>query len=149
MSIGISFLAPISQLISIIPKPVIGGVEIILFSLIAINGLKLLINYKVNFSKPKNIIIFSLISVMGLGGAVFNLAPSIALSGTGVAILISIFLNILLPDKKDDDTSYIQFVDLAPSDITQNVKIITKKSKKMFDRLKKKKDKKDKDKENT
>ncbi len=44
MSIVISFKAPISQVITIIPKKVISGVEIILFSLIAINGLKLLIS---------------------------------------------------------------------------------------------------------
>jgi uracil permease len=149
MSIGISFLAPISQLISIIPKPVIGGVEIILFSLIAINGLKLLINYKVNFSKPKNIIIFSLIAVMGLGGAIFNFSPSVALSGTGVAILISIFLNILLPNKKEDDSDYIQHVDLAPSDITNNMKNITEKSKKIFKKIRKKKDNTDVEDENT
>ena len=44
MSIVISFKATISQVITIIPKKVISGVEIILFSLIAINGLKLLIS---------------------------------------------------------------------------------------------------------
>ena len=144
MSIAISFIAPISQIIAIIPKPVIGGVEIILFSLIAINGLKLLINYKIDFSKPKNIIIFSLISVMGLGGVVFDFSPEIALSGTGVAIIISIFLNILLPTQKDDVQEYIQHVDLAPSDITNNLKNIRHKSKKIFSNIKKKKNKKDK-----
>ena len=72
-----------------------------------------------------------------------------SLSGTGVAILISIFLNILLPNKKEDDSDYIQHVDLAPSDITNNMKNITEKSKKIFKKIRKKKDNTDVEDENT
>lgn len=133
MSIGISFLAPISQIISVIPKPVIGGIEIILFSLIAINGLKLLIKYKMDFGKPKNIIIFAIIAVMGLGGVIFDFSSNIQLSGTGVAIIICVILNLILPDKNKENDKFIESVDLAPQDITKSFKIMSRRKNKNND----------------
>lgn len=133
MSIGISFLAPISQIISVIPKPVIGGIEIILFSLIAINGLKLLIKYKMDFGKPKNIIIFAIIAVMGLGGVIFDFSSNVQLSGTGVAIIICVILNLILPDKNKENDKFIESVDLAPQDITKSFKIMSRRKNKNND----------------
>ncbi|MGL4343475.1 MAG: uracil-xanthine permease family protein [Metamycoplasmataceae bacterium] len=143
-SIIISFLAPIAQIISIIPKPVIGGIEIILFSMIAINGLKILINAKTNFSKPKNIIIFALIAVMGLGGVVINFSKEITLAGSGLAIIIAIILNISIPDGDDLKADFIESVNLSPNDVFENIKKYSQKTKDVFLNKKNNKNKKNK-----
>lgn len=123
-SILISFIAPISMLLNAIPKPVLGGVEIILYTMIGINGLRILINAQVDMFDPKNIIIIAILVACGLGGTILVFVPSdvlgsqVALSGTGVGVLLAIILNMAIPSKKDevDDGKVITAIDFTPSD---------------------------------
>lgn len=122
MSIIISFIAPISLVLQALPQPIIGGIEIILYSMIAINGLRILINSKEEIFTPKNIILISILAICGLGGATFWIfkenSMDIMLSGTGVGLLICILLNILLPNNKDEESAsnIIDTIDFNPSD---------------------------------
>ncbi|MGL5357663.1 MAG: uracil-xanthine permease family protein [Metamycoplasmataceae bacterium] len=116
-SILIGFIPPISKIISLIPTPVIGGIEIILFSMIAVNGLKILIKNNIDFSNPKNILIFAILAVMSLGGVVFKFSESISLAGTGVGIIITLILNITIKYKDKETNEFIDSVDLSPIDI--------------------------------
>ncbi len=123
-AILISFIAPISMLLNAIPQAVLGGVEIILYTMIGINGLRILINAKLDMFDPKNIIIIALLVACGLGGTVLVFLPSdvlgsqISLSGTGVGVILAVILNAVIPSKKDeaDDGKTIIAIDFTPSD---------------------------------
>ena len=93
----LSFCGKIAALISSIPNCVLGGMSILLYGVIASNGLRILIDEKVDFSKQRNLIIASAMLVIGLGGAVFPLGGSATLSGTALAAIVGVLLNLILP----------------------------------------------------
>ncbi len=123
IAIIISFLAPISALISAIPKPVLGGIEVILFSMIIVNGLRLLVENRVDLFKMKNIIIiaiifiFSVAGIKGVGLTFFNNGNiNVSMTGTGLGVLIAMILNMALPDEKNQDLSTMLAIDFTPAD---------------------------------
>ena len=73
-AVVLSFIGKISALIHSIPTPVIGGVSIALFGVIASSGLKILVDNKVNFDDKRNLLIASVILVSGIGGLTLNVA---------------------------------------------------------------------------
>ena len=105
ITIVFGFLGKVTALIRTIPSPVLGGIALLLYGFISINGLKVLINKKVDFNKSRNIIITSCMFIIGLGGAVINFNTSssmiITLSGMSLAALVGIFLNLVLPKEKN------------------------------------------------
>ena len=100
IAIVLSFCGKISAIISSIPSCVLGGMSILLYGVIASNGLRILIDEQVDFSKQRNLIIASAMLVIGLGGAVFPLGGSATLSGTALAAIVGFLLNLILPNKK-------------------------------------------------
>lgn len=102
IAILLSFCGKISALISSIPSCVLGGMSILLYGVIASNGLRVLIDEQVDFSKQRNLIIASAMLVIGLGGAVFPLGGSATLSGTALAAIVGVLLNLILPDKSEN-----------------------------------------------
>ncbi|MGL4952046.1 MAG: uracil-xanthine permease family protein, partial [Mycoplasma sp.] len=134
ISICISFIAPISVVLQVIPKPVLGGVEMLLYSMIAINGLKIMINAKLDMFIPKNIIIVAVMAITGIGGATLIFLPAdilgseIALTGTGVGVIISVLLNWLLPDGNvsGDKEKLIDAIDFSPTDFMRVTKLSKK-----------------------
>jgi len=103
IAIILSFCGKVSALISSIPSCVLGGMSILLYGVIASNGLRILIDEHVDFSKQRNLIIASAMLVIGLGGAVFPLGGSATLSGTALAAIVGVLLNLILPDKKEEN----------------------------------------------
>lgn len=95
-AIGLSFLGKFTALISTIPNAVLGGMSIMLYGVIASNGLKVLIEKQVDFRKVRNLIIASSMLVLGLGGAILELGP-VTLSGTALCALAGVILNLVLP----------------------------------------------------
>lgn len=95
-AIGLSFLGKFTALISTIPNAVLGGMAILLYGVIASNGLKVLIEKKVDFREVRNLIIASSMLVLGLGGAILELGP-VTLSGTALCALAGVILNLVLP----------------------------------------------------
>lgn len=97
-AILLSFMGKFSALISIIPTPVMGGVSLMLFGIIASSGLRILIEQKVDFSKPTNILLTTIVLVIGISGAKLTLGH-VELKGmalaTIVAILLSLFFNVI------------------------------------------------------
>ena len=75
IAIALSFLGKFTALISTIPNAVLGGMSILLYGVIASNGLKVLIKERVDFSQMRNLIIASAMLVLGLGGAILKLGP--------------------------------------------------------------------------
>lgn len=97
ISIVLSFCGKISAFIGSIPLCVLGGMSILLYGVIASNGLRILIDAQVDFSKQRNLIIASAMLVIGLGGAIFPLGGSATLSGTALAAIVGVLLNLVLP----------------------------------------------------
>ena len=95
-AIALSFLGKFTALISTIPNAVLGGMAILLYGVIASNGLKVLIEKQVDFREVRNLIIASSMLVLGLGGAILELGP-VTLSGTALCALAGVILNLVLP----------------------------------------------------
>lgn len=102
-AICLSFLGKFTALISTIPDAVLGGVSLLLYGFIAVNGLKVLIENRVDFGETKNVIIASAMLVLALGGAAISIVAgdlSITISGMSLAAIIGVLLNLFLPNEK-------------------------------------------------
>ena len=100
IAILIAFLGKFTALVSTIPNAVLGGVSLLLYGFIAVNGLKVLIKNQVNFEDSKNVIVASTMLVLGLGGAVIAINSgdmSLTISGMSLASIVGILLNAFLP----------------------------------------------------
>ena len=101
IAIALSFLGKFTALISTIPNAVLGGMSILLYGVIASNGLKVLIKERVDFAQMRNLIIASAMLVLGLGGAILKLGP-VTLSGTALSAMTGIILNLILQYENKD-----------------------------------------------
>lgn len=83
-----------------IPVPVMGGISIILFGMIASVGVRTLIDAELNFAHSRNLVIASIIFVLGI--AIDNIAVwrTISLSGLAIAAVIGVTLNKILPEDR-------------------------------------------------
>ena len=103
-AIIIGFLGKFTALVGTIPDPVLGGVSLLLYGFIAVNGLKVLIKNQVNFEDSKNIVVASSMLVLGLGGAAISIMSgdlSITVSGMSLASIVGIILNLCLNTKEE------------------------------------------------
>lgn len=97
-AIVFAFVGKLSALIRTIPGPVIGGISFLLFGVIASNGLRVLIDNKIDFNKKRNLMIASTILVIGIGNASLQFA-GYSFSGLALATVIGIAMNLILPEK--------------------------------------------------
>ncbi|MDQ0227100.1 solute carrier family 23 protein [Metabacillus niabensis] len=102
LAIVFGFIGKISAFISTIPTPVMGGVSILLFGIIASSGLRIMIENKLDLGSKRNLIISSVILVIGIGEATIKYG-GFDLHGMALAAIIGIVLNLVLP-QKDDET---------------------------------------------
>ena len=105
LAIVVGFLGKFTALVSTIPNAVLGGVSLLLYGFIAVNGLKVLIKNQVNFENPKNIIIASSMLVLGLGGAAISIVSgdmSLTISGMSLASVVGIILNLILSNNGEE-----------------------------------------------
>jgi len=99
-AIMLGFFAYIQVFILSIPSGVLGGMTIVLYGLIAGNGVKVLVKEKVNLTNMKNLIIVGAMLVIGLGGASIQLNSAVSLTGMSLAALVGIVLNLVLNPEK-------------------------------------------------
>lgn len=99
IAILLSFTNIFIQVINSIPTAVLGGMCLLLYGFIGFNGMKVLIEKKVDFSNLRNVIIISVILIIGLGGAVIG-SGSFKIFGVGLAAIVGVALNLLLPKEK-------------------------------------------------
>lgn len=107
IAIALSFLGKFTALISTIPNAVLGGMSILLYGVIASNGLKVMIEKRVDFGQVRNLIIASSMMVLGLGGAVLEIG-AVTLSGTALSAIAGILLNLLLPKEAKFDEHKVE-----------------------------------------
>ena len=105
LAILFGFVGKVSAVILSIPGPVIGGIRFLLFGVIASSGLRILIDNKINFDEKRNLIIASVILVIGIGGAYFQFG-SLTLSGMSLATVVGIVLNLILPKKAQSEIEH-------------------------------------------
>lgn len=102
IAILLSFIGPVSAIIENMPIPVMGGVSILLFGIIASSGFRIFVEDKIDFGKKKNLILSSVIIVIGIGGAAvkfkFN-GADVEIAGVALATIVGIVLNLILPEK--------------------------------------------------
>jgi len=103
IAILLGFVGKFTALVASIPTPVMGGILVLLFGLIAGNGLKVMVEAKVNLSSIRNLIIVATMLVLGLGGAAFAINDAVALTGMSLAAIAGILLNQFLPDSVEEE----------------------------------------------
>ena len=110
-AICLGFLGKFTALVSTIPNPVLGGVSLLLYGFIAVNGLKVLIQNQIDFGKSKNVVVASTMLVLGLGGAAISIVSgdlSVTISGMSLAAIVGILLNLCVPEEREDDNIEIK-----------------------------------------
>ncbi len=94
LSILLAFSGKLSSIINSIPIPVIGGISLLLFGTIATSGLRTFIQEKVDFSRSRNLILTSVILIIGLSGIRIQIGV-VELKGMALATMIGIVLNLV------------------------------------------------------
>ena len=102
VAILLSFMGKVMAVITTIPTAVLGGVSILLFGIIASSGLRMLVDAKVDFGDSRNMVIASVILVIGIGGAKFVVNEAFSLEGMALAAIIGVILNLILPGRKKE-----------------------------------------------
>lgn len=123
-AIILGFLGKFTALVSSIPNAVLGGVSLLLYGFIAVNGLKVLIENKIDFSNNKNIIVASTMLVLGLGGATIAISTgnlSVSVSGMSLAAVIGILLNLFLPNEKEENNKNIENTKESEQETPRNI----------------------------
>lgn len=96
LAVAMSFIPKMGALISTIPSAVMGGVSIVLFGIISASGLRTLVESGIDYGDKRNLVISSVILVLGIGGAQLSLG-GLSLQGMGLAAMVGIILNLVLP----------------------------------------------------
>lgn len=93
IAIILSFVGKLAALISSIPPAVMGGVSLLLFGVIAASGIRMLVEAKVDYSKASNLILTTVVLVIGLSGAALTWG-TFSLKGMALATVVAIFLSL-------------------------------------------------------
>ena len=91
-----SVLGKVSALLKTIPDAVLGGIMLLLFGTIAAVGVNSLVKNKIDLSNTRNLIIVSLILILGIEGAEFTIG-TFTIGGIGLSALVGVLLNLILP----------------------------------------------------
>lgn len=100
-AILLAFVGKLGAILATIPVPVMGGIMLLLFGIIATLGISTLTKAKVDFTCPRNMVIVSMILVFSIGGMTFNLG-GVPFSGIGLGAIIGVLLNLILPQAKSE-----------------------------------------------
>ena len=101
-AIILSFVGKLGGALGTIPMPVMGGIMILLFGMIAVVGLSVLSKLGEALSEPRNMVIVSTILVIGIGGLTLELGDDLKLAGIGLAGIAGLVLNLILPHQSTD-----------------------------------------------
>lgn len=101
IAILLAFVGKLGAAIRTIPDPVIGGISIVLFGMIAAIGVRTMVENKVDLTDSRNLFITSVILVVGIGGAMITLWGNAQLGGMGLAAILGIILNQILPRSEE------------------------------------------------
>lgn len=102
VAIFLGLIGKFGAVISCIPGPVSGGISIVLYGMISSVGVRILINNHLNFGNSRNLMIASIIVVLGIGCDSIPVAGTVTISGLALAAVVGMFLAAVLPVGADD-----------------------------------------------
>lgn len=105
LAVILGFVGKFTAVVQSIPSPVMGGVSILLFGIIASSGLRMLVDAKIDFDNKRNLVIASVILVIGIGKAHLDFTIGnipFNLEGMALAAVAGIILNLILPKRETD-----------------------------------------------
>ncbi len=94
IAILLSCVGKLAAAIQLVPVPVMGGVSLLLYGVIGASGIRVLIDSKVDYNKPQNLILTSVILIIGVSGAVIHIGQA-ELKGMALATIVGIFMALL------------------------------------------------------
>lgn len=100
-AVVISFSGKLGAFLGTIPTPVMGGILILLFGAIAAIGMNTLVKDGRDLSRPRSLVIVSIALVFGIGGMSVG-TDDFSLQGIGLAAIVAIVLNLVLPRERED-----------------------------------------------
>ncbi len=105
VAVVLSLITKVGAIIQTIPTPVMGGISMLLFGIIASSGLRTIVESGVDFKCKRNLTISSVIMVIGIGGGKLAFAIgdglTFQLAGVALATVVGIILNLVLPPSID------------------------------------------------
>jgi uracil permease len=101
IAVLLSFLGKLGAVLQTIPAPVMGGIMTLLFGSIAVVGMNTLVRAGKPLTAPRNLVVVSLILVFGIGGMQLG-GGQFTLQGVGLAALVGILLNAILPRAEEE-----------------------------------------------
>ncbi len=118
-SILLSFIGKASALIQTIPGPVMGGVSFLLYGMIGASGIRLMVDSKIDYSKPRNLALTSVVFVVGLSGITVQLGEACTLTGMSLAAVTGMILGLVfyLLDKFGVTNDHDDIEDIIESDV--------------------------------
>ena len=93
-AILLSFVGKLSELIRSIPSPVMGGVCLLLFGVIAVSGIRIFVDRQVDFTKSRNMVMTGTIMIIGLSGAKISFG-TITVQGMVLATLVAVCMSLV------------------------------------------------------
>ena len=99
-AIVLAFFGKLGAVLKTIPQPVLGGIMMLLFGMIAAVGLRTLIQSKPDMGKSRNLVIISIILTIGIGGASLSWG-TFSIAGIGLASVVGVLLNAILPGREE------------------------------------------------
>jgi len=93
IAVAVSFLGKFAAAIRAIPVPVMGGVCLLLFGVIAAAGIRMLVERKVDYTKPRNLVLTSVVLIAGISGAAIKLG-TVELKGMALGTVVAILLSL-------------------------------------------------------
>ena len=94
ISICCSFLGKLAALINTIPGPVIGGISFLLYGMIGTSGLRMLVDNQVDYSRSRNLVLTSVVFIVGLSGIALNLG-NVQFTGMVLACVVAMILSLI------------------------------------------------------
>ncbi len=94
ISILLAFVGKLSALIQSIPTPVMGGICILLFGVIAASGIRMLVESRVDYSKPANLTLTAIVFITGISGVPVQVG-SVQLKGMALATVVGMILSLI------------------------------------------------------
>lgn len=95
IAVTVSFVGKFAAAIRAIPVPVMGGVCLLLFGVIAAAGVRMLVEQKVDYTRPRNLVLTSVVLIAGISGAHVKLGSAVELKGMALGTVVAIVLSLL------------------------------------------------------
>lgn len=94
ISVCLAFIGKLSAFIQSIPTPVMGGICMLLFGVIAASGIRMLVEARVDYSKPANLSLTAIVFIVGVSGVALKLG-NVELKGMALATVVGMVLSLI------------------------------------------------------